>query len=297
MADEREVESIISGKLIRGNYESIILLGGEAQSQLRYFSKVISEILLNDNEELEYLIHDIIKEIDEFQTKSSAISKGAVLFSSKRRRRLLIKQYNSILAYIDKMTISLQLQEAQILKDSAIMGQMKKIIELALVDMEKAIVYGEEFAKKHDPIITDDSLEDWYGSLERRLEDLRISHTVLLQSQVQLNLMMENNRKLVDKILGALSGTIPIWRNQITLLLGIEKTSRAIELQEKITKVTEQYIESNSKRIRNNKKYHREIDVEKIKKVNDELAQSLTDLVTMEENNTEIRLEMRDQLI
>lgn len=62
VADANEVEKIISGELIVGNHESIIVLGSEAQGQLRSFSKAISEILLNDNGDLEYLIHDIVKE-------------------------------------------------------------------------------------------------------------------------------------------------------------------------------------------------------------------------------------------
>lgn len=294
-----EVEKILLGDLLPGNYESIILLGGEAQSQLRSFSKAISEILLNDNRDLEYLIHDIIKEIDEFQIKSSAKSKVVVFSGLKRQRGLLIKQYNSVLTYIDKMAISLQLQEAQLIKDSAIMNQMQKSIELVIADMEKAIENGEEFVRKRDAVKTEDSLDDWYGRLERRLEDLRISHTVLLQSQSQLMLMLENNKKLVDKILATLSGTIPIWRNQITLLLGIEKMNRDIETQERITKITEQFIKSNSKRIHRklNKRQYKEIDVEKLKKANNELTKSLNELVNIEENNAAVRLELESYLI
>ena len=80
VADANEVEKIISGELIVGNHESIIVLGSEAQGQLRSFSKAISEILLNDNGDLEYLIHDIVKEIDGFQIKSNSQHKLAALF-------------------------------------------------------------------------------------------------------------------------------------------------------------------------------------------------------------------------
>lgn len=297
--DVSEVEKILSGNLILGNYESIILLGSEAQSQLRSFSKAISEILMNDNGDLEYLIHDIIKEIVEFKIKSSTKSKVVVFSGLKRQRNLLIKQYNSVLTYIDKMAISLQLQEAQLIKDSAIMNQMQKSIELAIADIEKSIENGEEFVKKRDVVKTEDPLDDWYGRLERRIEDLRISHTVLLQSQSQLLLMLENNKKLVDKILATLSGTIPIWRNQISLLLGIEKMNRDIETQERITKITEQFIESNSKRIHKklNKRPYKEIDVEKLKQANNELTKGLNELVNIEEKNEAVRLELESHLI
>lgn len=294
--DVSEVDRIISGELIPGNHESIILLGSESQSQLKSFSKAISEILLNDNTDLEYFVHDIIKEIDEFQIKSSKKNKLAVLYGQKKRRNLLIKQYNSVLAYIDKMVISLQLQEARLIKDSTLMNQMQKSIEIAIVDMEKSITLGEKFVKERDITQKADALDDWYGRLERRLEDLRVSHTVLLQSRTQLHLMIENDSKLVDKILSSLSGTIPIWRNQVTLLLGIEKMNRDIEVQEKIAKIAEQYIKSNSKKI-HNKKQLKEVDVEKLRKINADFTQSLNELVDMEENNSRIRLEMKVHLL
>lgn len=296
VADANEVEKIISGELIVGNHESIIVLGSEAQGQLRSFSKAISEILLNDNGDLEYLIHDIVKEIDGFQIKSNSQNKLAALFGSKRKRDLLIKQYNLVLVYIDKMTISLQLQEAQLIKDSAILSHMQKLIEPSIVDIEKSIGKGEEIIKKRYVTNIDNQFDDWYGRLERRLDDLRISHTVLLQCQTQLDLMLENNRKLVDKILSALSSTIPIWRNQITLLLGIEKMNRNIEIQEKVQKITEQYINSNSKRIHKSKKQN-EVDIEKLRKANYELEKCLNELADIEKNDSEIRLEMRNKLV
>lgn len=298
-ANINKEEIMPSENLIPGNFESIIMLGSEAQTQLRSFSKTISEILLNENGDLDYLIHDIIKEIDQFQLKASAKSKISVLFGISRQRDLLIKQYNSVLSYIDKMTISLQLQEAQLIKDSTIIQQMQKFIEVAIIDMENSIENGEELIRKRDLTKKEDSLDDWYGRLERRLNDLKLSHTVLLQSEAQLKLMLDNNNKLIEKILSALSGTIPIWRNQLSLLLGIEKMNRNNEAQERIEKITEQFVRTNNKKVHKkyNRKHYKEIDIEKIKKTNNKLSQSLNELVAIEENSTAVRLELKNNLI
>lgn len=298
-ANINKEEIMPSEHLIPGNFESIIMLGSEAQTQLRSFSKTISEILLNENGDLDYLIHDIIKEIDQFQLKASAKSKISVLFGISRQRDLLIKQYNSVLSYIDKMTISLQLQEAQLIKDSTIIQQMQKLIEVAIIDMENSIENGEELIRKRDSTKKEDSLDDWYGRLERRLNDLKLSHTVLLQSQAQLKLMLDNNNKLIEKILSALSGTIPIWRNQLSLLLGIEKMNRNNEAQERIEKITEQFVRTNNKKVhkKGNCKHYKEIDIQKIKKTNNKLLQSLNELAATEENNTVVRLELKSNLI
>lgn len=298
-ANINKEEIMPSENLMPGNFESIIMLGSEAQTQLRSFSKTISEILLNENGDLDYLIHDIIKEIDQFQLKASAKRKISVLFGISRQRELLIKQYNSVLSYIDKMTISLQLQEAQLIKDSTIIQQMQKLIEVAIIDMENSIENGEELIRKRDLTKKEDSLDDWYGRLERRLNDLKLSHTVLLQSEAQLKLMLDNNNKLIEKILSALSGTIPIWRNQLSLLLGIEKMNRNNEAQERIEKITEQFVRTNNKKVHKkyNRKHYKEIDIEKIKKTNNKLLQSLNELAATEENSTVVRLELKSNLI
>ena len=61
-------------------------------------------------------------------------------------------------------------------------------------------------------------------------------------NKTQMNLMLENNARLIDKIMGAVSGTIPIWRNQITILLGIEKMNRNLEIQNRVAEITQIYI-------------------------------------------------------
>lgn len=65
-----------------------------------------------------------------------------------------------------------------------------------------------------------------------------------------MKLMLGNDAQLIDKIMGAVSGTIPIWRNQITLLLGIEKMNRNLEIQTKVAEITQ--------KIYNKRKKHRQ---------------------------------------
>ena len=87
-----------------------------------------------------------------------------------------------------------------------------------------------------------DDINNWYERLSKRISDLEISYAATMQTKAQLKLMLENNTQLIDKILGVKSGTIPIWRNQITILLGIEKLNRNLEIQNKVTEITQKYI-------------------------------------------------------
>ena len=293
---EKENKEILGqDELIVGNADSILLFGCEAQQQLREFSKIISNQLLNSNGELEYLIHDILNEIDDFQV---SIEKKVGIFpsSNEKKRERLIKKYNEVLVYMDKMELALKLQEAQLIKDSKLFEELGRCIDETLSSLQTTISYGNDVVNKKPKGQIPDDIKAWYERLSKRIEDLGISHTVTLQTKTQMNLMLENNARLIDKIMGAVSGTIPIWRNQITILLGIEKMNRNLEIQNRVAKITQKYMTKEKYVGRKKRGEFKELFVEKLINTNETLKKALDDLDSMEKKDGGIRLELSDSL-
>lgn len=288
-------EMLSQNELIIGNSDSILMFGCEEQQMLREFSKTISNQLLNCNGELEYLIHDILNEIDDFQR---AVEKKQMFFinSNEKKRENLIKKYNAILVYMDKMELALKLQEAQLIKDSKLYENLSQHIDDTVESLKIAISYGYGVVEqKTNEQVTDD-INNWYERLSKRISDLEISYTAIRQIKVQLNLMLENNTQLVDRILGAISGTIPIWRNQITLLLGIEKLNRNQEIQNKVTEITQKYISKEKAAIGIKHKNQKELSIEKLINTNETLKKALDELDSVEKQDGKIRLELSSSL-
>lgn len=293
---EKENKEILGqDELIVGNADSILLFGCEAQQQLREFSKIISNQLLNSNGELEYLIHDILNEIDDFQV---SIEKKVGIFpsSNEKKRERLIKKYNEVLVYMDKMELALKLQEAQLIKDSKLFEELGRCIDETLSSLQTTISYGNDVVNKKPKGQIPDDIKAWYERLSKRIEDLGISHTVTLQTKTQMNLMLENNARLIDKIMGAVSGTIPIWRNQITILLGIEKMNRNLEIQNRVAEITQKYMTKEKYVGRKKRGEFKELFVEKLINTNETLKKALDDLDSMEKKDGGIRLELSDSL-
>lgn len=293
---EKENKEILGqDELIVGNADSILLFGCEAQQQLREFSKIISNQLLNGNGELEYLIHDILNEIDDFQV---SIEKKVGIFpsSNEKKRERLIKKYNEVLVYMDKMELALKLQEAQLIKDSKLFEELGRCIDETLSSLQTTISYGNDVVNKKPKGQIPDDIKAWYERLSKRIEDLGISHTVTLQTRTQMNLMLENNARLIDKIMGAVSGTIPIWRNQITILLGIEKMNRNLEIQNRVAEITQKYMTKEKYVGRKKRGESTELFVEKLINTNETLKKALDDLDSMEKKDGGIRLELSDSL-
>ena len=290
-----EIEVLEKNQLIVGNDDSILLFGCEAQQQLREFSKAISNQLLNGNGDLEYLIHDILNEIDEFQV---SIEKKVGIFSgsNEKKRERLIKRYNDVLVYMDKMELALKLQEAQLIKDSKLFEELSRCIDETLSSLQTAISYGNDVVNQKPKGPISDDIKEWYERLSKRLEDLGISHTVALQTKAQMKLMLGNDAQLIDKIMGAVSGTIPIWRNQITLLLGIEKMNRNLEIQTKVAEITQKYITKEKNIGRKKRVDYTELCVEKLMNTNETLKKALDDLDSIEKKDGGIRLELSGSL-
>lgn len=290
-----EIEVLKKNQLIVGNADSILLFGCEAQQQLREFPKIISNQLLNSNGELEYLIHDILNEIDDFQV---SIEKKVGIFpgSNEKKRERLIKKYNEVLVYMDKMELALKLQEAQLIKDSKLFEELGRCIDETLSSLQTTISYGNDVVNKKPKGQIPDDIKAWYERLSKRIEDLGISYTVTLQTRTQMNLMLENNARLIDKIMGVVSGTIPIWRNQITILLGIEKMNRNLEIQNRVAEITQKYITKGKNIGRKKRGESIELCVEKLMNTNQTLKKVLDDLDSMERKDGGIRLEVSDSL-
>lgn len=290
-----EIEVLEKNQLIVGNDDSILLFGCEAQQQLREFSKAISNQLLNSNGDLEYLIHDLLKEIDDFQV---SIEKKVGIFSgsNEKKRERLIKKYNDVLVYMDKMELALKLQEAQLIKDSKLFEELSRCIDETLSSLQTAISYGNDVVNQKPKGPISDDIKEWYERLSKRLEDLGISHTVALQTKAQMKLMLGNDAQLIDKIMGAVSGTIPIWKNQITLLLGIEKMNRNLEIQTKVAEITQKYITKEKNIGRKKRVDYTELCVEKLMNTNETLKKALDDLDSIEKKDGGIRLELSGSL-
>ena len=290
-----EIEVLEKNQLIVGNDDSILLFGCEAQQQLREFSKAISNQLLNSNGDLEYLIHDLLKEIDDFQV---SIEKKVGIFSgsNEKKRERLIKKYNDVLVYMDKMELALKLQEAQLIKDSKLFEELSRCIDETLSSLQTAISYGNDVVNQKPKGPISDDIKEWYERLSKRLEDLGISHTVALQTKAQMKLMLGNDAQLIDKIMGAVSGTIPIWRNQITFLLGIEKMNRNLEIQTKVAEITQKYITKEKNIGRKKRVDYTELCVEKLMNTKETLKKALDDLDSIEKKDGGIRLELSGSL-
>lgn len=288
----------MKGQLIVGNHDSITLYGSNIQSRVADTSRSISELIIHSNDELEGLLQDITEELTDFQLnrEPSGIAK---LFNGHNNRSIR-KQYFDILAFLDKATLAMKLQEAQLIKDCKLIEMIISNLEKYSGDLESLISDAEKVL--HDRKISDvkfkneEDIEKWFNRLSGRVEDLKITNTISKQNIVQMGMMLDNNRMIIDKILFAVTGTIPAWRNQITILLGMDKITGSMATQQNIVNTTADYLTDKQKEIRNDirkLKAGKDIDYEKLNNVNSKLQEALSALAVLEEKDKAIKDELK----
>ena len=144
--------------------------------------------------------------------------------------------------------------------------------------------------------------EENVNRFEKKIHDMKISKTIAMQTAPQIRLIQNNDRLLVDKIQTALLQTIPLWKNQIVLAIGLERQQKVLKTQRKLTDTTNDLLKSNSALLKQNtvdtlKESERGIaDIETLKQVNDDLIATINESIRIQKEGHAARMNAEKQL-
>lgn len=289
--------NVFSDSLIVGNHDSITLFGIRPQNSMRDYSRKVASMLLEESLDTDMAIGDVIAEIQRFEMRSR---RPIISFLRKMQyRKDIVKEYHKMVAYIDKMVLYFKLQQAQLTKEIKLLEKLASTISSCSIELEQCIEAGTDMIRSRPSqqstnpaqIQTDDDI--WYDRLQRRIEDLKVSHTASLQTQAQIKLLRNNNFVMLDKIAGAISNTFPIWQNQMALMLGLELLATKTKAQGSIIDAS-----NNARNIfSGDKDSSKAINLEQILALNQSLSSVLTEMVQLEQNDLMLRNEFMQHTI
>ena len=273
-----------SDSIIVGDDDSITLLGAETQSEVRSIIKDIVDIIICNDDKMESLLTNLTKEISQFQKIENSKS-DTILSYFKIKNRKVVKNYKEIIAYMDTVNQELQMQQVKILKNIKILELMYNKLDKYSLEIEESILKGEGVLQEGKNIKGE--YDNWYGRLERKIYELKITRTLSMQSKLRIYTMCENSKKMLDKVTFTISNTIPLWRMQVALVLGIKNNERNIISQEKIEKKIKKNTEYNH--LNQIAKKDNGIDYAKLKDANAKINSELYNLKRIEEEEKNIK--------
>lgn len=296
--ETQNAKKIFDGSLVEGDHDTITLFGIRAQNDLKDYSRRVTALLLKDTVELDMAIADVITEIEHFELKTKKTMNS--FWGTQIRHKEIKKEYEKVLDYIDSMSLYFKLQQAQLIKEIKLLEKLYAALSVCSEEIEKCIKFGKKkLSEKKETVIckkdisrTIDISPDitvWYERLEKRIDDLAVTHVIALQSQEQIKMLCDNNLLILDRIASTVSNTFPIWQNQMAIIIGIDLMQTRMNVQEKLVSVSDRYAEQISKKIQ--RKKINKIQEDKFLGLNRSLSIALEEMARLEESNNILRKE------
>ena len=302
----------------------VLQYGAKAQAKISQFSdSVLDGVKTQGAGEVGDLLANLVGQIKSFDGDISAENKGmfAKLFhNAKKELDTIIAKYSKIETNIDGIEKQLENHKLQMLKDITIFDTMyeknleyfkelslyiiagdKKLEELRNVVLpelqEKARQSGEQLdaQKVHD-------MENTINRFEKKIYDLKTTRIISIQMAPQIRLLQNNEAELVEKIQGSLTNTIPLWKNQIVLALGINNAKQALGAQKAVTDLTNDMLKKNSEILKQGsiqvaqESERAIVDIETLKKTNQDIIDTLNTVIQIHEEGRTKRAEAEVEL-
>ena len=304
--EEQKMVNDFAAKIDIENTNQILQYGAGTQKKMADFSDTALEnVKTQDLGEIGELISNVVGELKDFDVQEEGKFFG---FFRKQTSKIenLKNKYDKAQANVEKITDSLQQHQVRLMKDSAMLDKMyeqnlnyfkeltmyilagkKKLEETRngkLAEMKnKAALSGlpEDAQAARD-------LDEKCSRFEKKLHDLELTRTIAMQTAPQIRLIQNNDTVMVEKIQTTIVNTIPLWRSQMLLALGIAHSAEAAQAQRQVTDITNELLRKNAETlhmatVETAKESERGIvDLETLQKTNADLIQTLDDVMRIQ---------------
>ena len=304
--EEQKMVNDFAAKIDIENTNQILQYGAGTQKKMADFSDTALEnVKTQDLGEIGDLISNVVGELKDFDVQEEGKFFG---FFRKQTSKIenLKNKYDKAQVNVEKITDSLQQHQVRLMKDSAMLDKMyeqnlnyfkeltmyilagkKKLEETRngkLAEMKnKAALSGlpEDAQAARD-------LDEKCSRFEKKLHDLELTRTIAMQTAPQIRLIQNNDTVMVEKIQTTIVNTIPLWKSQMVLALGIAHSAEAAQAQRQVTDITNELLRKNAETlhmatVETAKESERGIvDLETLQKTNADLIQTLDDVMRIQ---------------
>lgn len=321
--EEKKAIDEFNKKIDINDSTQILQYGVQAQTKISEFSdSVLENVRTKNTGEVGELLSDLVSQIKSFDGDISG-KKGLLgkLFSSaKKEVDYIIAKYSKIEKNVDTIEKSLEKDKIQMLKDITIFDSMyeknleyfkelslyiiagdKKIDELNNTVLPELRNKAEKSNDQLDAQAVND-MENLINRFEKKIYDLKTTRVISIQMAPQIRLLQNNEAELVEKIQSSITNTIPLWKNQMVLALGISNAKKALKNQQEVSKLTNEMLKKNSETLKQGSIEIAEesekaiVDVETLQKTNQDLIETLDSVIEIHKNGRIKRQEAENTL-
>ena len=318
--EEEAMVAAFAEKIDVENTTQILQYGAGTQKKMADFSDAaLANVRTQDLGEVGTLIADVVGELKGFDAEEK---KGLMGFFRKKADQLetMKNRYAKAEVNVAKIGDALQQHQVRLLKDSAVLDKMyeqnlayfKELTMYILAGKQKLqqvrsgkLLQLEEKARLSglaEDAQTARDLADKCNRFEKKIHDLELTRTISIQTAPQIRMIQNNDHVMVEKIQTTLMNTIPLWKNQMVLALGIAHSTEAAQAQRQVTDITNALLKQNAEKlhmasIETAKEAERGIvDIETLKATNAKLIQTFNDVLKIQAEGRTKRLAAENEM-
>lgn len=320
-AERKAIEEFL-GKLDVTNPDHVLLFGADAQKNIADFSDVALEaVKTQDTGEVGDMLVDLVSELKGFE-KGTEEPKGLMKLFSKAEDRVerMKASFNKVSVNVENIASSLENHQAQLLKDVAMFDRLYDKNSEYFRQLTLYIIAGDEklarvrenelaqlmaAAEKSGDALDAQKANDLAAQcdrFEKKLHDLKLTRQVSMQMAPQIRLLQNNNSLLVERIQSTLSNTLPLWKSQMVLALGLHHSQQALSAQTAVTNMTNELLRKNAETLKMGTiETAREaergiIDIETLIDTNQSLIDTINEVMAIQQNGRTQRIEAEKTL-
>ena len=303
--ERRQVESIKANINLMDSTTSLSY-GAEAQKDIAEFSdNVLSSIKTKDAGDVGSLLAELVGKVRGFQPAEDKgfLAKIPIIGALAGKAESLMEGYTKLSTQVERIETALESAKNRMMKDVIMFDSLYeknlsyfKKLELyirageeKLVEMERVTLpkLRNEAASSSDPMAVQvvKDFEDSVNRFQKKVHDLKLSKTIAVQTAPQIRLIQNNDKVLIDRVQTAIYNTIPLWKNQVVIALGLSRQRDVLGMQRAVSDATNDLLKRNAELLKINtietaKENERSIiDIETVQKVNGDLIETIEETI------------------
>ena len=252
------------------NPDHVMLYGADAQKKISSFADtVLAGVKTGDTGDVGDMLSKLITELKGFNAAGEK-PKGlrGLFFNAKSQISTIQAKYEDVAANVENIAGGLENHQVQLLKDVAMFNRLydmnlsyfheltmyivageERLQEVRDTDLKKLQEIAEQSGDAMDAQKAND-LAAQCDRFEKKLYDLKLTRQISMQMAPQIRLLQNNNSLLVERIQSTLVNTLPLWKNQMVLALGLHHSQQAMQAQQAVTNMTNELLKKNAETLK-----------------------------------------------
>lgn len=312
--EEKKMVADFAAKIDLRSSNAILQYGAGAQKKIADFSEsALENVKTKDLGEVGDMLAGVVTELKSFDEEEE--EKGIFGFFKKGGNKLanMKAKYDKAEVNVNRICDALEGHQIQLMKDIAMLDKMYELNTTYFKELSMYIAAGKK--KLQDVVTTElpeleakaarsglpedaqavNDLNALCNRFEKKIHDLELTRTISLQMAPQIRLVQSNDTVMSEKIQSTLVNTIPLWKSQMVLAIGVENSSRAAKAQREVTDMTNELLRKNAEKLKlatveTAKESERGIvDIETLKTTNESLISTLDEVMKIQQEGKEKR--------